>query len=471
MPMTTIIPKIKKRIFFAKYGVYRKEVLPRYQSLLLSQRWSREQLEEMNWERRRRLLKYAWEKVPFYREKYGSAGLRPEEIKHPDDFSRLPPLTRRELKDNFRELTAEGIPPSAGRLSTTGGSTGVPVKVLLDRRAPAEAFSWRMLNWWGLDPSMDGAYVWRRPGRGMMARLINFCAWYPTRKLRLDASVMTSRSLDLFLRRFNRMRPALLQGYVGSVNHLALHADRNGMVVHSPRAIWVTASALTAGQRRLIERVFRAPVYEEYGSAEVYWLAAQCRCRDGLHINWEGRYLEFTDDDGRPLPPGEIGKVLITDLENYVFPLIRYENGDQSRALTRECPCGVNLPLMEEVRGRTTDMVRMPDGSVISGAYLTTIFDDFPDAVKAFQIIQQTDLSVILKYVPGLPPSELTPLLGQVREELSRRTNNLVPLVLEEVKDIPHERGKARFVISAAGTESPRPPAEMPLPAAGDHPA
>ena len=438
----------KQRLFFLKYALYRKDALRAYRMILRNQYLPPEELEDMNWVRRRRLLHFAWEKVPFYREKYGSLGLHPNDIKSPDDFRKIPPLTRRELKENFGALIAEGISPHDMRLSTTGGSTGIPVKVMHDKKAPVETYSWRMMDWWGIDPGMDGAFVWRCRRRNIIAALANQIAWYPTRKLRLDASRMTPRTVTVFLGKFNRLHPPLLQGYVGAIHHLALFIEENKVMVHSPRAIWVTASSLPAGQRQRIERVFRAPVYEEYGSAEIYWLAAQCRHRHGLHINSDGRYIEFADEQGAPVPSGTSGRILVTDLENFVFPIIRYENGDRGRTLAGQCPCGVRLPLMEEVKGRMTDMIILPGGGVISGAYLTTIFDDFPDAVKSFQIVQRADHSICLKYVPGLSSTILSYSLQKVRDELSRRTQGRVALTMEAVEEISHDRGKTRFVVS-----------------------
>jgi len=447
--------EIKRKIFFAKYGMYRRKAFPMYRSLLSHQYLSREELEDINWDRRQKLLKYAWEKIPFYQKKYNDIGLHPDDIRRPEDFGNIPPLTRRELKDNFRELIAPASRSGDMIISTTGGSTGVPVKVMHDRRVPVETYSWRMMNWWGIGPSMNGAFVWRMRRTRALDGYINKLAWYPTRKLRLDASSMSPRAIEVFLHKFNRLQPPLLEGYVGAVDHLALHAEQHLLPVHSPRAIWVTASPLTEVQRNRIERVFRGPVYEEYGSAEVYWLAAQCRQQAGLHINWEGRYIEFVDERYRPLPMGEAGKILVTDLENYVFPIIRYENQDMGRALPGECPCGIHLPMMDRVRGRTTDMIKLPDGTVISGAYLTTIFDDFPDAVKGFQVIQKSDYSLILKYVPGLPPSDLARIMEKVRKELVSRTQDQIPLTTESMEDIPHVGGKLRFVISEIGNELP----------------
>ena len=103
----------------------------------------------------------------------------------------------------------------------------------------------------------------------------------------------------------------------------------------------------------------------------------------------------------RPCSLGQRGDITVTDLENYVFPLIRYRIGDRGCALSYQCSCGVNLPLMDSVKGRTTDNLPLPDGSVLSGEYLTTIFDDFPDAVHAFSVHQKKDFSIVVSYVPN----------------------------------------------------------------------
>lgn len=132
-----------------------------------------------------------------------------------------------------------------------------------------EVHSWRMLQWWSLEPYMDGAFVWRMRRNGYVQRPLNALAWWPTRKLRLDASCMTAPVIEGFIAKFNRLRPPLLQGYVGAVDHLASYIERNGCRVHAPKAVWTTASVLPPIVRQRIERVFQSPVYDEYGCSEI----------------------------------------------------------------------------------------------------------------------------------------------------------------------------------------------------------
>ena len=259
---------------------------------------------------------------------------------------------------------------------------------------------------------------------------------------------MNTTALNHFVREFNRVRPPLLQGYVGAVSHLAQYVESNGLGVHSPRAVWVTASPVSSVQRRLIERAFRAPVYDQYGCCEIYSLAAECKQRDGMHIFSDARHIDFLDDRDNPREAGKSGRIVITDLENYVFPLIRYENGDVGYRLETTCPCGVNLPLMGAVKGRITDNIRLPDGTVISGEYLTTVFDDHSEAVHAFQIVQERDYRIVIRAVPHDDQAESMNVVRHVQAALLEKICNRVPVDVELVKEIRSDRGKTRYVIS-----------------------
>ena len=441
------------RLFFLKYRLYRGRVGGRYKELLRSQYAGRDELEELNWGKRRELLKSSYEKVPYYREKYQKVGLEPGDIKKREEWERMPVLKKDEIRDHFRELLARDGEKRFLIESTTGGSTGEPLKVLFDKRIPQEAYGWRMMKWWGIEPGGDAAYVWRRRRENWGRRKINEMLWWPTRRMELDASCMTEEKMRDFVGRFNRIGPALLQGYVGAIDHLASYIEDEQLKIQPPKAIWVTSSPVSSVQRKRIERIFEAPVYDQYGCGEMFWLAAQCGERGGLHINYEGRYIEFVEENGRGCEEGQYGRILITDLDNRLFPLIRYENGDRGRSLAGQCGCGVTLPMMGQVRGRMTEMIRLPDRSCISGDYLTTIFDAYPEVVKSFQVRQEADYSIRLLYVPQGKGAELQRVMGKVNEEVVKRTREQVPVRLEEVEEIPHREGKLLYVSSAIGQD------------------
>jgi phenylacetate-CoA ligase len=263
---------------------------------------------------------------------------------------------------------------------------------------------------------------------------------------------MSTAEVDDFLRRMNRLRPELLQGYVGAVDHLAAHVEATGAPVWSPRAVWVTSSPVTAVQRARIERAFRAPVYDQYGCCEVYSLAAQCRARDGLHIFVDYRHIEVVDDEWRPCSRGTTGQILLTDLHNYAFPIIRYANGDRGRRVDGTCACGMGLPLMDAVTGRVTDMIRLPDGTLLAGDYMTTIFDEFPEAVCAFQVRQLADHSLRILAVPSPSCVNASEIVDRVCEVVAQKTRHQVRVAPQLVATIPHDRGKLRFVVSELAT-------------------
>lgn len=434
--------------FAAKFTLANRRTLPYYRNLMHWERRTRDELAAYQWTKCQRLIRFAYAHVPYYRRRFTEYGLHPSQFVSPEDFSRIPLLTKDDVRAHLPELIADTARSRHLAPCTTGGSTGDPLTVYHDARVPDYAMGWRMLSWWGVPPWADAAYVWRSVMRSQAQRAAREVFWWPTKRLFLDASSFSTADALRFLAAWNRFRPRLLQGYTGAICHVAsIVADRT-MAVHAPDAIWVTSSPVSLVQRRMLEQAFRAPVYSQYGCGEVYWIAAECPAHDGLHVFSDTRFVEYVNDDGALLSDGEQGRIVVTDLENYACPLIRYVNGDVGRSRRTQCPCGVTLPLMDEVTGRVTDNVVLPDGTCIGGDYLTTIFDDVPDAVRAFQVRQRRDRSLMVLVVPSADRDITERALHRVREILRTKTRGQVPITMEIVTDIPHDRGKFRYVVS-----------------------
>jgi phenylacetate-CoA ligase len=438
------MPGWKQALFQLKNLLANRSALAFYKALLREERLPLADLNKLNWSRRQAMVHYSWEHVPFYRRVWEDAGFHPDQLKREEDWQLVPRLSKQDLRLHFNELQARNIPASRTRLSTTGGSTGEPLKVLFDREVPLEAFNWRVLDWWGLKPHENAAFVFRQVRSGMH-KVLNDLLWWPTRRDFLDASAMDEASMNAFAGRLDQHRPPLLQGYVGAVEEFARFLKNSGKAPTDLRAVWVTSSPLSRVQRVFMQEVFQAPVYDQYGCGEVFWIASECERQQGLHLMHGHRHVEVLDESGNIMAPGEEGDLFLTDMANKVFPIIRYANGDRGSLGTKPCSCGRSLPLLNPVKGRISDTLHLPNGLRIAGDYLTTLFDHEPGAVEAFQVLQDARGELSLRCIPGSGKGSLE-IIESVRKALSGKAGQAV--TVEQVTSIRHDGGKTRFIRS-----------------------
>lgn len=391
------------------------------------------------------MLRWADSATAFYSQFYSDRGIDVRAIESWDDWEALPIIDRTMVKENAGDFHTPEARPGTGRNAVTGGSTGEPLRTMQDARVPTLALAWRMYSWWGIQPWENLARVGRW-GFGRVDALKNGLAWWPTRQNYLDAGLLSPDSMRTFHRRVTASRPALLEGYVGSMLEFADFLEGSGLEVPQLRAIATTAAPLTTSSRRRLESFFRAPVYDEYRGSEFGWLAGECRERNGLHMFADLRLIEAVDERGRRLPPGEVGDLVVTDLANRVFPLIRYRLGDRGAMVEAPCPCGVTLPLMAQPEGRSTDILRLPSGKSI-GHRLMGMFGKHPDSVRLFQIHQRSDYSIVVRVVLGEGHDSARHVEAAV-EELRQRIDHEVPITTEQVDRLPFTGGKVKYVLS-----------------------
>jgi len=435
---------MKKTIFFLKNILFRSTAVKISCQLTNNSKLTTDELNEVALAKLKKIFVHAKNNVPYY--KHAFKNINVDDINSLKDWEKIPVLTKQDIRDNTDDLIADGISAKRLRKVTTGGSTGVPLTLYHDKNFPLEVIGWRALKWWGIDPSDDIAFIYRKVRTGWRAKL-NSLMWYPTRRLFLDASLMTEESMGAFYKDITRIKPSILQGYVGGVFEFAKFCQKNNLELDFLKAIWVTSSPLAEPSRKLMETVFNAPAYDQYGCSEVYWLAAECSKKEGLHVFSDARHIEILDDYNVQVPFDEYGEIAITDLENYSFPLIRYKNGDRGRYLNHSCSCGLPFPLMDKIKGRVTDTIKLQSNKVIAGDYLTTIFDDFPGAVEEFQVYQYKDYSICLFCVLGAMDNAKD-ICNQKVDALKKLMSDEIPVELKVVDKIKHDQGKTRFFIS-----------------------
>jgi phenylacetate-CoA ligase len=154
--------------------------------------------------------------------------------------------------------------------------------------------------------------------------------------------------------------------------------------------------------RETIERVFRAPVFDRYGTREAGMVASECDRHNGLHVFEETTYLELLDRNDHEVDVGEGGEAVSTNLWNYTMPQIRYRIGDHVVKGQRECSCGRTYPLIECVVGRSASAFTRPDGGLVLPNFWIRLFAvEFNTGdIEKYQFVQEDVDRIVVRVVP-----------------------------------------------------------------------
>ena len=451
--MTDLMRPLAKYVFFPLQAYRQGSSVPRHlRELEESQFYSPDRIADLQMERLKRLLMHAFRNCPFYTQRFNEAGFDPARMQTPDDLRLLPVLTKKDIQDNLEQLTARNLHPSDLVPDKTGGSTGHPLNFFInqDRVYSRNAAALRHDRWTGWDIGHKVAYLWGHHGDLSMvnqfkSRIRNFVLH---RSLILDATSITTPKLAQFRKDLLRFRPLIYVGYANSVYLYARFLKETSVTeYHRPTAIITSAEMLDPEQRRIIEEVFECKVFNRYGSRETSIIASECDRHTGLHVCAETIYLELIAD-GRPARPGQLGKIIVTDLMNYGMPFIRYRIEDIGRPSEQQtCSCGRGLPLLDMAAGRVTDFLLTPEGKIISGPSMAhTLVANTPGLAQA-QLVQEKKDELVMKIVRGEKFSDES--VKYLEREVTRFFGPTVKLKLEYVESIPPEAsGKYRFSVS-----------------------
>ncbi len=435
---------------FFEGAIKRRNTFRYWRDLERTQWLSPAELEEMQLVSLRRLLVHAFTTCPYYRQEWLARGLDPQQVHSLSDFAVRWPLVTREIVQVHRPQMRSTAPPSPLIPKATGGSSGVPLQFDIDMESYERRWgaTYRGYGWAGGEPGSKQLYLWGVPlgQRSWWAQMKDALYHRFHRHLVLNSFDFTPARVSEFLGHLNRYRPDVIVAYTNPLYEFARALDERKITPCSPRSIIVGAEKLHPFQRERIQRVFQAPVFETYGSREFMLLGAECDRHEGLHLTAENHIVEVVDDEGRPVPPGEEGNVVVTDLTNAGMPFIRYVNGDRAIAGWGRCTCGRGLPLLRKVTGRRLDMVRAPDGRQVPGEFFPHLIKDFP-AIERFQVIQDTADVVQVRVV--LRPDWCDDHRRALEAEMSKVLGPLVRIEFLPVKEIPlTAAGKLQVVVS-----------------------
>lgn len=343
------------------------------QRVLRNQWKSKEELKRMQRKKLRSIINHAYKKSPFYHRIFKDAGLKPGDIKCKEDLKKVPIIHKKDIRENYKEVLARGYKKGDLIESRTSGSTGEVLKILMNKRTYLFycALTYRNISSLGYLPWKKIAYIRYHPYEigGILGKIA------PLIYLPVSLDEKTQYNL------LKRTDPDVVMGYPS--NLLLISKILNDDIKID--FIRTEGELCTKEAMDYIERSFKTNVYDEYGSAEFANIAWQCKEKEKYHISIDNLVLEFLNEN-EEIDYGEKGKIIITSLENYAMPFIRYDIGDIGIPSDEKCNCGRNLPLMDLVEGREQEFFRGERG-IISPRRIIPVLEMI-DGIKAFRIIQ-----------------------------------------------------------------------------------
>lgn len=358
----------------------------------------KKELQKLQLNRLKKLLFYAYDKVPFYHRSFKKHGFQPSDLKTITDLHKIPLLKKSDIRNNFSQLISTDFSKSKLELFTTSGTSAVPLRFCrsITEMSWARGAEYRGYSWGGYRLGDKIAVIWGFTPEQTRSFTFKFYHSF-TRHSILNVNTMSEKSMSSFAKSLVRFKPDFVKGYAGASNVFANHLLKNKQFKIQPKAVFTSASTLLPQNRRTIEKAFNCKVYDVYGSREISGIAAQCGQHEGLHVSDETVVSEIIKD-GQTASVGEEGQIYLTSLQSYAMPFIRYEIGDVGKSYPNECTCGRKLSLMKPF-GRTYEYLTNSDGTFTSLRDLQQVFEGIP--VVDFQIEQKEQDEIIVRIVPG----------------------------------------------------------------------
>jgi phenylacetate-CoA ligase len=288
----------------------------------------------------------------------------------------------------------------------TSGSTGSPLVIFADR----EQLEWRFastlraLIWTGWRIGDRQYRLWHQ--KIGMTKVQAF-------KEKNDAMLLRRKFIPAFefdaekvrnlIHEIETTKPYIVDGYAESLDYLSRSSVVDDKTNPRVPVMMSSAQTLTEQTRRDLQSNFKTKVFDKYGSREFSGIAYECGYGDWFHVMSDSYIVEILVDGVRPALPGEVGEVVITDLNNRLFPMIRYRIGDLATKVDESilCNCGRSMPRIGKVVGRTAALIRTPSGRVLPGTFFAHFFKDFESTIMQYQVQQSVSNEITLMIVKG----------------------------------------------------------------------
>jgi phenylacetate-CoA ligase len=409
------------------------------------------QLQRLQW-----VVKWAYERVPAYKQKFDAAGIKPKDIKTLADLSKLPFTTKDELKEDYPYGFFALPMNKIVRIHSTSGTTGTPVVVGYSR---GDLNTWaelvaRIATAGGVteDDLCQVSF-----GYGMFTG--GFGLHYGLERIGAAVLPASTGNTERQIRIMRDFGTTTLISTPTYALHLCEVADSMGVDLRKlPIRVGLFGSEpWSEGMRKEIEERMGIMATDNYGLTEVMGpgVAGECAEQNGQHLNEDHFIPEIINPEtGMAVADGETGELVITTLTKEGFPMIRYRTRDLTYIMTEPCPCGRTLRKMARVIGRTDDMLIIKGVNVFP-SQIEQVLTEVEGIEPQYQIILKkkgvmNDIEVNVEMSEAFLPDAMRKLVEFERDIEGRLQTVLgiyVKVKLVEPKSIERTGGKAKRVI------------------------
>ena len=349
-----------------------------------------------------RLVAHTYERVPFYRERWRSAGVDPAGVRGVADLAVLPTVSKDELRASpSHEVVARDCDPDRLVSVSTTGSTGRPIRIY------KPWLEYRLLHLFRLRAH-------RQFGRRLGDRIAEIDQPIPPhpndnkligralRVLGLEGRLQLSvyEPDDVLLDRLDAFGPDLVTAYPNVLKRLGRVLRERPRPRLRPRFLLTNSEVLTAPMRAELAASWNTRVFQFYDCHECNLIAWDCPQGHGLHCNEDVAVVEVLRD-GRPVAVGEAGEVAITSLHSYAMPFVRFCLGDLATRGPTPCPCGQPFATLQAVEGRMVDFFRLPGGRWLHPYRLIENVDsDGVEWIRHYRLVQEREDLIVFNVVP-----------------------------------------------------------------------
>ncbi len=415
----------------------------------------RDEMRALQLDRLKKIVKYAYERVPFYKKKFDEIGLKPEDIKTLEDISIIPYTTKTDLRDNYPYGLLAVPMDEIVRVHASSGTSGKPTVV---------AYTKNDLDMWS---DCVARLIVAAGGKKSDVVQISFGYGLFTGALglhqgweKVGASVIPASS-------GNTERQVMLMKDLGATALVATPSyglyisevmEKMGIKKEDLKlriGLFGSEASSPEMHKELQDKLGVFPT-DNYGLSEIIGpgVSGECEYKCGMHINEDHFYPEIIDRETlMPVADGEWGELVITTLTKEGLPMLRYRTKDITRLITDKCKCGRTTTRMDKIQGRSDDMLIIRGVNVfpsqIEGVLMSIpeIGSNYEIVVERIGHLDKLTINVEVKEVALLDNySKLEDLVKKVRQKLKVVLQIDAVVKLVEPQSLKRFEGKAKRV-------------------------